>query len=201
MGPGRRNDFWDAVAPVYDRVVAAAGWHRVLDALEAALPGGRVLEVGCGPAHLAPALLGRGVHYVGLDLSPAMLDRAARGLGKYGRPLVCADLSALPFPDGAFDAVVATAVLGLLGRTGRHGALREIARVVRGEVWLLEPVRRPGEPAHRARARAVALARDGPLELAELTAVGLVPRVEGRAVLLATYSVVRATRSTAALTR
>ncbi len=155
-----------------------------------------MLEVGCGPGHLAPTLVARGVDYVGVDRSEAMLHRAAAGLGGRGRRLVRADVAALPFPDASFDVVLAAAVIGLLSRAGRRAALAEIARVVRDEVWLLEPVHRPGERARRTRSRVVALACGGPLELGELSAVGLVPRIEGRAVLLGTYSVVRATRST-----
>ena len=188
-------DVWSTVAPAYDRVVAIAGWHRALDSFGAGLWSGRVLEVGCGPGHLAPVLVARGVDYVGLDRSAAMLHRAAAGLGEHGRRLVRADLTALPFRDAAFDVVLATAVLGLLHPQQRRAALREMARVVCGEVWLLEPVHRPGEPARRVRSRVIALASFGPLELDELVAAGLAPEVDGPPVLLGAYSVVRAART------
>ena len=45
--------WWAAVAPGYDRCVRLVGWHAAQESLVADLAGGTVLEVGCGPAHLA----------------------------------------------------------------------------------------------------------------------------------------------------
>ena len=75
---------WTFVAPVYDRSVAVVGWHRWQDALLADVSEGAVLDVGCGPAHLAKALVARGVDYVGMDRNPAMLARAARAVEAWG---------------------------------------------------------------------------------------------------------------------
>lgn len=191
--------WWSLVAPGYDRAVALVGWHRALDALVADVSGGRLLDVGCGPGHLAPGLLARGTEYVGVDRDGAMLTRAARSLaGTGGLPdrgvLVRADVTALPFRDASFDVVVASAVLGLLDLRTRRAALCEMARVARSEVRLLEPVHRPGEPTRARRSRLVAWVRERPLELAELVEAGLRPAVRGPAV-LGVYSVVRATRA------
>jgi hypothetical protein len=72
--------------------------------------------------------------------------------------------------------------------------LREIARVSRGEVRLLEPVLRADAPMRAVRSRIIALVRDRPLALDELVEVGLEPQVCGPAVLAGVYSIVRATR-------
>lgn len=186
--------WWTLAAPGYDPAVAAVGWHRCLDDLVAGISSGRVLEVGCGPAYLGPALLSRGVGYVGLDRNAAMVARASRRAASRGGAVVRADVTRLPFADRTFDVVVAAAVLGLLDRAARWSALREMVRVTRGEVRLLEPVRRPGEPARILRSRVIALVRDRPLELGDLFAVGLDPRLVGPPRLLGAYSVVRATR-------
>ncbi|MEA2716338.1 MAG: hypothetical protein QOI99_655, partial [Actinomycetota bacterium] len=61
-----------------------------------ALPGRLILDAGCGPGSYAAEL---GAEAVGLDLSPAMLERA-RAAG--ARRLVRADLTALPFRHRAF---------------------------------------------------------------------------------------------------
>jgi len=45
--------WWTLVAPGYDPGVAVVGWRRWLDVLVADVTSGRVLDVGCGPAHLA----------------------------------------------------------------------------------------------------------------------------------------------------
>lgn len=188
--------WWTAVSPGYDRAVALAGWHRCLGDLVEGVDGGVVLEVGCGPGHLGRALAPRGVDYVGLDRNPAMLRRAGRGTHAAGPGrvrLVRGDLTSLPFRTGSFDVVVAAGVLGLLRTPQRRAALRELARVTRGEVRLLEPVARPDAGAVRLRTRLLAFSSDGPLSLAELMDAGLLAQLVGPARLLGVYSQVRAT--------
>lgn len=173
------------------------GWHRWQDALVADVTGGIVLDVGCGPAHLGRALLARGVDYVGLDRNPAMVARAVRGLRGRGpgrARVVRADLVAMPFRAASFDLVVATGVLGLLEIPARRAALQEMARVTRGEVRLLEPLRRADVPTRLVRARLLALLRDRPIEPDELLRAGLDPRVCDPTLLAGVYSMVRASR-------
>jgi SAM-dependent methyltransferase len=59
---------------------------------------GPVLDVGCGEGRLA-SLLGGAVRWVGVDTSPAQI-----AANPY-RPVVRADMRALPFRDGAFAEV------------------------------------------------------------------------------------------------
>jgi ubiquinone/menaquinone biosynthesis C-methylase UbiE len=184
------------VAPVYDQAVGLVGWHRALDALVADVAGGPVLDAGCGPGHLAPVLVGQGASYVGVDRNPRMVALALAHARSSGGVVVRADVTRLPFEASSFDVVIVSAVLGLLDRPARRGALLELARVTRGEVRLLEPFRRPGVDARAWRARVVALARSGPLELADLREAGLRPQILGPPV-LGVYSVVRTERATA----
>jgi SAM-dependent methyltransferase len=197
MTPATRaaDRWWTAAAPGYGRCVGLVGWHAAQETLVADLAGGAVLEVGCGPAHLAGPLLARGVGYVGLDRNPAMLARAARRVAASGPGVgrvVRGDVRALPLAAGSFDCVVATGVLGLLDASDRRAALREISRVTRGEVRLLEPVRRPGSPPLIARSRLLAFLKDRPIELAELAEAGLSAEIRGPAVLAGVYSAVYA---------
>lgn len=71
-----------------------------------------MLDVGCGTGVLLSALARRrpGLELTGLDASPGMLRRARSRLGT-AAALDLGDASALPYPDGSFDAVVSTSVL------------------------------------------------------------------------------------------
>lgn len=109
------------------------GWQRwVFDQL--AVPdSGAVLELGCGPGWLWRENLARvpdGWRVTLSDLSPGMVAEARRGLG--GHPAFVAfevaDAQALPFPDAAFDAVVANHMLYHVPDRAR--ALAEIRRVL-----------------------------------------------------------------------
>jgi SAM-dependent methyltransferase len=188
--------WWTLAAPGYDPAVALVGWYRWQGILVCDITSGLVLDVGCGPAHLARSLLARGVGYVGVDRNAAMVSRASRRVASCpGRgAVVRADITTLPFRGESFDIVVAAGVLGLLDLRSRRAALQEMGRVTRGEVRLLEPVRRPGAPPRTTRSRLLAFVRDRPVELAELAQAGLEPEVRGPPLLAGVYSMVRATR-------
>lgn len=186
--------WWTLAAPGYDRAVGLVGWHRWLKALVADVSSGLLLDVGCGPAYLAPGLLARGIGYAGVDRNAAMVARASQRIASTaGKGLVVrADATALPFRAGSFDVVIAASVLGLLDLHSRQVALREMARVTRREIRLLEPVRRAGASSRALRAHVLGLVRDRPLELTELAEAGLVPQVQGPALLAGVYSRVHA---------
>jgi SAM-dependent methyltransferase len=97
-------------------------------------PGMRVLDAGCGPGTITVGLA-RAVapaEVVGIDAEPGVLAGArelatVQGVGNVTfRP---ADVYALPFPDGHFDAVFAHTLLEHLQRP--EAALRELCRVLR----------------------------------------------------------------------
>jgi SAM-dependent methyltransferase len=75
---------YDAVAEAYaseffDELSRKPFDRLLLDSFAAAIPReGRVLDVGCGPGHIARYLSDRGVNAAGVDLSPAMVDLARR---------------------------------------------------------------------------------------------------------------------------
>lgn len=79
---------------------------RIQDVLK---PGMRLLDVGCGTAHIIQKLAERhrGAVFVGLDASSAMLGAAGSNAGRYRNvTLVEADGLRLPFHDAAFDIVI-----------------------------------------------------------------------------------------------
>ena len=76
--------------------------------------GRRILDVGCGAGPLLAALRERGAIVTGTDSSTKMLELARQRLGD-GPVLVTADLgNRLPFPDDAFDDIIACLVLHYL---------------------------------------------------------------------------------------
>ncbi|MBC7225137.1 MAG: class I SAM-dependent methyltransferase, partial [Anaerolineae bacterium] len=84
-----------------------ASWRRrALDLVA----GHRVLELGFGTGDLLAEMARRGFQGVGVEPSAAMQRTASRKLSRRGLgvPRVRAVAQALPFRDGAFDAVVAT---------------------------------------------------------------------------------------------
>jgi ubiquinone/menaquinone biosynthesis C-methylase UbiE len=94
---------------------------------------GRILEVGCGPAVMAPELLAMGLEVHGVDLSPEMVQRARQRMA--GHPLekrcrfAVGDVERLQYPDGFFDALLAMGVLEYLPTYGH--ALQSVARVLK----------------------------------------------------------------------
>ena len=101
---------------------------------------GRTLEVGAGTGLQFAAYESLPAAAVDVDLEA--LRRAHRKNPRV--PLVCADAQALPFRDGAFDAVVET--LAFCSIPIPAAALLEVRRVLRagGELRMLEHVRPPG---------------------------------------------------------
>jgi 2-polyprenyl-3-methyl-5-hydroxy-6-metoxy-1,4-benzoquinol methylase len=111
----------------------------LLDAFLGARPGRRVLDVGAGQGTFSARLAARGFSVVSADASPAAVEVLRTRLGG---EVARADATALPFPDGSFDAVVLGEVLEHV--EDDRGAVAETARVLRsGGVAALSV---PGNP-------------------------------------------------------
>jgi SAM-dependent methyltransferase len=85
----------------------------------------RVLDSGCGNGESVDALLAAGLDAWGHDLS-ALRKWQWRTRARRDR-LVVADGNALPFPDGFFDAVIASGVLEHIGVNEKGGARYSVA--------------------------------------------------------------------------
>lgn len=114
--------FWDVHSRGWEQVAsgdeAASRRGDLADALCALVPqGARVVDLGCGAGHLAVHLAQRGMAVTAADFSPAMLERARRRAEDSGVSITFerVDLDqALPWPAGAFDAVVSVYAIQML---------------------------------------------------------------------------------------
>ena len=99
--------------------------HATVLALLPEVRGQTVLDAGCGTGRYLSELGDRGARVIGIDLSPAMLDRARDLTQRLAR----ADIRAMPFAAMSIDLVVCGLALGDVAEL--ELALSEIARVLR----------------------------------------------------------------------
>jgi len=162
-----------SAAEIYERHMVPAifgPWAEELLAFAPPKPGERVLDVACGTgvvARLAAQHVGPSGTVVGFDLNPGMLA-VARALPPQGARIEWREgnVSAIPFPDAAFNLVLCQQ--GLQFFPDRSAALREMRRVlVRGGRLALS-VWRPIQYSPGFTALATALGRCIALEAATL---------------------------------
>lgn len=105
---------------------------------------GVVLDLACGAGGMSRELERPGRMVVGLDISAAELEVAAR---RSPGPFVRGDALALPFADESLDAVVSSMGMVIIQPTSR--LLAEVARVLRpgGMLAFIAPTVRPLGPA------------------------------------------------------
>jgi ubiquinone/menaquinone biosynthesis C-methylase UbiE len=116
----RAADYYDDTRGYRADVAQAIG--RALAAAAHASPNTRFLEIGVGTGRIALPLIALGHDYTGVDISVAMMDRLRAKLDALARAagipprvtLLEADMQALPFADGQFDAVIAAHVFHLV---------------------------------------------------------------------------------------
>lgn len=141
---------YERIAPFYDLIDLPFeyGLYRSIRPLLFKDLSGRLLDAGVGTGRNI-AFYPPGTDVTGVDLSPAMLNRAARR-----RPdptttvrLRRMDLAQLEFADDSFDAAVASFVFCTMPPEVRRAALRELSRVMKpgARLRLLEyaPARSP----------------------------------------------------------
>ncbi len=104
-------------------------WRRC----SAAPDGGPILDAGCGSGTKSAHLATRGYPVVGVDISDQVLEAGRKNLDNAGLSdrvtLQVADLTALPFEDGAFRGVLCWGVLMHVPEVEK--AIAELARVTR----------------------------------------------------------------------
>ncbi|MER5360668.1 class I SAM-dependent methyltransferase [Streptomyces sp. NPDC002785] len=122
---------FDALGAEYERAFAEsanhhASLHRLLEHIA---PHSRVLDVGCGTGRpTAQTLADAGHDVLGVDVSPVMVDLAARQVP--GASFECADIRELPLEEGSFDAVCVYFSLLQMSREDQSRLLRKLGRLL-----------------------------------------------------------------------
>ncbi|MBQ3477668.1 MAG: methyltransferase domain-containing protein [Clostridia bacterium] len=134
--------FWDSVAGVYGLFVNVVNrrTHTALRKIVADLiqPGDCVLECACGTGLLTEVIAQRCARLTATDFAPKMLARAKKNCAAFGNiTFEQADITALGYPNGSFDAVVAGNVIHLLDNPMK--ALGELDRVCKPGGRLIIP--------------------------------------------------------------
>ena len=134
--------FWDSVAGVYDLFVNVVNrrTHTALRKIVADLiqPGDCALECACGTGLLTEVIAQRCARLTATDFAPKMLARAKKNCAAFGNiTFEQADITALGYPNGSFDAVVAGNVIHLLDNPMK--ALGELDRVCKTGGRLIIP--------------------------------------------------------------
>ena len=134
--------FWDNVAGVYDIFVNVINrkTHQRLKRIVSDLigPDDTVLECACGTGLLSAVIAEKCRQLTATDFSRKMLKKAEKNCAAYRN--VCfaqADITALPYPDGSFDKIVAGNVIHLLDDP--LTALGELDRVCKEGGMLIIP--------------------------------------------------------------
>jgi len=94
-------------------------------------PGERILDLSTGTGWTSRVVAKRGAQVTGVDIAADLLDAARAMAAAEQLPIEyhVGDAEALPFEDGAFDAVISTC--GVMFATRQEAAAAELARVCR----------------------------------------------------------------------
>ncbi len=144
---------YNDLAWLYDPVswiVSRGMWRKWQQAAWPYLPpDGRILDAGCGPGHLLTDLADGGCQPVGLDLSPAMLRLAKKGLQRreVAASLCRGRVQALPFAPQSFAAIISSFPTAYVyDRDWMYQAHRVLKRG--GRLVIIEAVSFPGKSLH-----------------------------------------------------
>ena len=200
--PSADRSRYDRVAKAYEallRLASAGRIDRLYEAVAEALdplPGGTLLELGCGPATVTPHLLpklGPAGALVGVDLAEGMVEQARRKaerLGWRNARFECADARDYE-PPGAVDAVVFSLSLSTMPEPERCLERAFAMLAPGGQLVVLDSIPEPGRPLANAIVRLKApLVGARPTRAPLEFAAARLEAVRVRRLLLGAYTVV-----------
>ena len=109
-----KQDPKDLVRDSYDRIAARYEKFRgpfsegdeLAEFIRQTMPGGHVLDAGCGTGIVARFLVDCGFQVTGIDISQSMIEIATQGVPE--ADFYVGDMGALDFDDGSFDGILST---------------------------------------------------------------------------------------------
>jgi SAM-dependent methyltransferase len=128
------RDSYDSAAEAYADHLATELERKPLDRhllnrfAEGTRGPGLVLDLGCGPGHIARYLHDQGVRVMGIDLSPKMIATASRL--NPGLDFRVGDMRALALPDASLGGLVAFYSIVHFHADELDGIMREMRRVL-----------------------------------------------------------------------
>ena len=140
------KDFWNRWSARYihekSRGAIGASHAWLFEKIRQYPLGAKVLEAGVAYGRTIAYLYektGCAMSFYGADISYAMLDYGRKHLpAQLASHIVCSDITALPYPDGAFDIVFTRGVLMHCPQDTIEKAISELERVAKGEMILIE---------------------------------------------------------------
>ena len=176
------EEFFDAHAPIYEENVFTKNTLREVDFLLEKLslePGASILDVGCGTGRHSVELAKRGYTITGIDLSSAMLAKAAEAARAAGVRVdwVRSDATRFTLP-GKYDAAICLCegAFGLLGHADDPidqplAILRNVSRSLKPQAKALFTVLNGAAMLRRYTNKDVEQGRFDPLTMVESSAL------------------------------
>jgi SAM-dependent methyltransferase len=146
----RTREAYDRLAAVWSSTTDEGPFNGLLErpALRGLVPGNlrgaAVLDAGCGSGAQARWLMEQGADVVGIDLSPRMIEEAARRCGGRGRFLVADLAKPLPLEATSLDGVTCSLALHYL--EDWSVPLRSFASALRPGGWAVISLDHPFGP-------------------------------------------------------
>jgi SAM-dependent methyltransferase len=131
------------------RAVLNLGTYREQVKRAAALRAGdRVVDVGCGTGEVA-GVVEPECKYLGIDLSPANIERATAWYGAPHRTFSVLDITKDALPDGPFDVGLMISMLHHMDEPTADAVLSHLARQVTRRIVVLDLLALEGNPIQR----------------------------------------------------
>jgi len=132
--------YYNRFASLYDlgEIIRRGTRQKAMD-VSGWRPGERVLDLCTGTGELALTFASQGAPVIGVDLARGMLKRAAAKSAGMNSTWLEMDATHLAFPNKSFEVAMLSLALHHMPETVQVNVLRELCRVTRRRVVIIEP--------------------------------------------------------------